>query len=171
MERIFYNENNLEEKDINNYVGRAKALLVNANDECLLAYSSNNYQFPGGHVEENETFEECLVREVMEETGIHLPLEEGAPFLEIVYYCKNYPKENLNTCYVAKYYVVETDVKPDFSKIELTDGEIEGGFELRYIPLNNIETELENSLEICSRKNVVLDTLKVIKAYKKIRGK
>ena len=30
MEKIFYNEDHLEEKDINNYVGRAKVLIVNS---------------------------------------------------------------------------------------------------------------------------------------------
>lgn len=72
MEKIFYNEDNLEEKDINNYVGRAKMLLVNSKGECLLGYGNNAYQLPGGHLEENETYEECLIREVMEETGIQL---------------------------------------------------------------------------------------------------
>ena len=171
MERIFYNEDNLEEKDINNYVGRAKALLVNSNDECLLAYSSNNYQLPGGHVEENETYDECLVREVMEEAGIELPLEKREPFFEIVYYCKDYPKENLNTSFTARYYEIKSDIKPEISKTKLTDGEKEGLFELRYISLGNIEKELENNLEICSNKNVVLDTLEVIKVYKKIIGR
>ena len=171
MERIFYNEDNLEEKDINNYVGRAKALLVNSNGECLLAYSGNNYQVPGGHLEGNETYDECLVREVMEETGIELPLERRKPFLEIIYYCKDYPKEKLNTSYVAKYYEVKTDLKPDLSKVKLTDDEIEGLFELRYIPFDKIEQELESSLDNCSRKNVVLDTLKVVKVYKKTIGR
>lgn len=167
MERIFYNEDNLGEKDINNYVGRAKMLLINSKNECLLGYSNNTYQLPGGHLEENETYDECLIREVMEETGIELKKEKREPFFEIVYYCKNYPSENKNTSYVARYYEIKTDSKPDYSKIKLTDREKDGLFELRYVPLENIEKELEKNLEICERKKVVLDTLEVVKIYKK----
>lgn len=35
------------------------------------------------------------------------------------------------------------------SKVKLTENEKAGMFELRYIPLNKIEQELEENLEIC----------------------
>ena len=110
MRKIFYNEDNLTEKDINNFVGRAKILIINSNNECLLGYGHNTYQLPGGHLEKNETFDECVIREVKEETGIDLPLENRTPFLEIKYFTKNYPKENLNTCYLNNYYTIKTNV-------------------------------------------------------------
>ena len=42
----------LKEEDMTEVVKRVKILLRNSNNEVLLAYSHNNYQFPGGHVEE-----------------------------------------------------------------------------------------------------------------------
>ncbi len=33
------------------------------------------YSIPGGHLEEGESFEECAVREVFEETGIKIPTD------------------------------------------------------------------------------------------------
>lgn len=42
-------------------------------DKVLLLYHSklNKWLFPGGHVEENETLDEAVVREVREETGLN----------------------------------------------------------------------------------------------------
>lgn len=165
MKKIFYNEDNLNEKDINNSVKRAKMLIINSNNEILLGYGHNTYQIIGGHVEDNESYDECIVREVKEETGIELPLEKREPFLQIVYYCKDYPKEKLNSEYIINYYSINSDLKPDIDKINLTDNEKEGLFEFRYVSLDNVLDELNNNLEICKNKNTVKDTIKVVEVY------
>ena len=168
MRKIFYNEDNIKEKDINNFVGRAKILIINSKNECLLGYGNNTYQLPGGHLEENETYDECVIREVKEETGIELPKEKRIPFLEIKYYTKNYPENGLNSCYLNNYYAIKTDKKPDLSKTNLTENEKEGMFELRYISLDFVEKELLENLKIVNNKykNVINDTLNAIKEYK-----
>ena len=165
MKEILHNDNNLKESDINKLVCRAKVLIINSNDEILLAYSDNNYQFPGGHLEENETFDECVVRELEEETGIVLPFENRNPFLSITYLNKDYPNIGQNSKSIANYYAVKTDLKPNLDKVTLTEREKDGNFELKYIHKDKIISELENSLEHCHRKNVVLDTLEAIKEY------
>lgn len=165
MKKIVYNENNLKEEDINKEVLRAKLLIINSNDEFLLGYGHKTYQIPGGHVEENESFDQCVVRELKEETGIIIPLEERTPFLNIIYMCKDYPNIGENTKYVANYYSIKSDLKPDLSKIDLTENEKEGMFELRYIHKDKIMEELNNSLDACSNKNVVNDTINVIKEF------
>ena len=53
-------------------VTRTKGLIINSNNEITLGYFHKTYQFPGGHLENNETLEECLLREIEEETGIKL---------------------------------------------------------------------------------------------------
>ena len=84
MKKVFYNEDNLRKEDINNFIKRAKMLIINSNNEILLGYGHNTYQIIGGHVEENESYDECVIREVKEETGIELSLEKREPFLQIV---------------------------------------------------------------------------------------
>ena len=54
MKTIIYNDDYLEREDINKEVRRTKAIIVNSNDELLLAFSRNNYYLIGGHVEDNE---------------------------------------------------------------------------------------------------------------------
>ena len=165
MKEIVYNEDELNEKDINREVKRAKLLIENSNGEIILVFSHNNYFFVGGHVEENETFNECITRELEEETGIKADIKVNDPFLVIKYLNKDYPEESINTKSISAYYAIHLDLKPDLSKLNLTDSEKDGNFELRYIKKELVLQELENSLVNASRINVVKDTIEAVKVY------
>ena len=148
MKNIIYNEYNLTYENINNVVKRAKVIFVNSKDEILFAYSRNNYYFVGGHVKENESDKECLLREIKEETGVLLDNIEMDLFFTIDYLCKDYPMENINSQYVTNYYVINMDLIPNKDNISLTEDEKFGNFELKWI--NKIEilnTLKPNSLE------------------------
>ena len=168
MKDIIYNYDLLKEDDINKIIKRAKAVIVNSKNEVLLGYGSKNYQLIGGHVEDGETLLECLHREILEETGININTKDLKPFIRITYYNKDYPNNSDNSKYIANYYIVNTDIKPDLSKISLTENEKEGMFEFKYIPLDKVLNELEKTLLTCTREGVVLDTIDVIKEYLKI---
>ena len=80
MKEIITNKDNLKENEITEVVKRVKVLLINSNNEILLGYSHHDYQFPGGHVEENEELIDTVKREVLEETGIKLKVNNIEPF-------------------------------------------------------------------------------------------
>ena len=71
MKKVVYNNDNISSKEVTELVVRAKGLLI-SNGYLLLGNEDGALQFPGGHLEENETLEECLLRELQEETGIKL---------------------------------------------------------------------------------------------------
>ena len=83
MKEVIYNEHNIEKNKINETITRVKVLLINSNNEITVAFSDNIYHFVGGHVEENETLNEALVREVLEETGIILENKNFKPYFKI----------------------------------------------------------------------------------------
>lgn len=61
------------------------ALILNENDEIFLMKSpkwENKWIVPGGHVENGETMEECVVREVKEETNLDIRDVEFLTVLE-----------------------------------------------------------------------------------------
>lgn len=165
MKEILYNYDLLKDEEINRVVQRAKAIIINSNSEILLGYSDNNYHLPGGHLEVGETLSECLSRELLEETGMNIPIEDRKPFMIITYMNKDYPSIGVNSKYIANYYIIKTDQNPDLSKIDLTENEKEGMFELKYIHIDKVLQELEDNLICCNRKNVVLDTIEVVKEY------
>ena len=168
MKKIVYNEDDLERKDINKIVRRAKVLIVNSKDELLLAYSHKNYFLVGGHVEGNESYDDCIVREVREEIGIELEKdEERKPYFVVEYLCKDYPKVGDNTNYIANYYVVCSDIVPDLENVLLTEHEKDGDFEVKYIPKSEVMDILNESLNTCTKKNVVRDTIAAVEEFLK----
>ena len=108
----------------------ARGILVE-NRRILLSYEKNTgvYMSPGGGQEEGETLEECCIRELREETGIHV--EPIRPFITINEYC-------FETLYNSNYFLCK---KMGESEPSLTPTEIEHGI----IP---VWVDIDEALEI-----------------------
>jgi 8-oxo-dGTP diphosphatase len=67
------------------------AVIQNASGEVLLvqrpAYkkNGNQWEFPGGKVEDGESLEECIHREILEELSIHIFIKRTLPFVQHSY--------------------------------------------------------------------------------------
>jgi 8-oxo-dGTP diphosphatase len=60
-----------------------------------MTYKPGAWDLPGGHLEANESFEECLVREVAEETGLTIEIERllcankaSGPYAQLIFACR-----------------------------------------------------------------------------------
>lgn len=167
MVTIIDNEFNLKQEDIYDTVKRVKALIINSNKEVLLGYSYHEYQFPGGHVEENENYIDALIREVQEEVGIKLKNETILPLVSIHRYCKDWIEIGKNRKIEIYYYIINIDTKPNLKNTRYTTEEKEGNFELRYIPLSIVEEEIKNNARVYGDpKGISNEMLKVIEFYK-----
>ena len=162
---IIYNDNNISDNEITRVVKRAKVLIENDNNEIAIAYSHNNYFFIGGHVENDEDDFVCLDREIKEETGISLPLNNIKRFFEIIYYNKDYPNKGDYSKYISTYYYLKYDLNVDMNNMNLTDDEIDGNFKVCFIDKDKILDVVKNSLKTCTRENVVKDTINVLEYY------
>ncbi len=165
MKTITYNYDKLRDEDITRIVKRAKGIVRNSKNQILLACSNNNYHLPGGHLKSHESFEECLVREIKEETGVDIPLEKRTPILVITYYNRDYPEKGVNSKSIANYYEVDALVKPNYDKIKLTEDEKKGNFKIEYIDEDKILDFLNESLKTCTRDGVVKDTIEALTEY------
>ncbi|MEG0138070.1 MAG: NUDIX hydrolase [Bacilli bacterium] len=169
MKEIITNENNLKETDMTEVVKRVKIMLVNSNNELLLAYSHNDYQFPGGHVEENETLNETVKREILEETGIELLEDSFEAFACGLGYYKDWPSEGKNRKIEIYYYCIKTDKLPNIDNTNYTDHEKEGNFKLEYIKFDEVEKVLlENAKLYGDKRGITKEMLKIFNIYKEI---
>ncbi len=169
MKTIIYNKENVTDEEVTRRVIRVKALLINSNNELLLGYSHDTYQFIGGHIEEGEDMIEGLKREVEEESGIILKDEKINPFFLRKKYLRNYPNESDISCYEYYYYTINTDRLPNLGNVNYTEAEKVGKFELRYIPLDQLEEEFEANKKVSERTAIVQEeNLEAIKIYKNL---
>lgn len=108
MIRLHLNDNQWPNEGIDHVRNVARAILLDENDSvCLLkvygcdAFGLRDYyETPGGGVDEGETFEEALIRELDEEVGVNA---EITVFLgEITDYYNLIKRKNINRYYLCK---------------------------------------------------------------------
>ena len=146
MREIIINDHQLTDDEVERQVVRVKGLVLNSKGKILLAHNNNTYQFPGGHLEDNESKEECIVREIKEETGIDVQLTED-PFLCIKTYDNDYfgtGKKVLNSIY---YYRFFTDDMPNFQETHYDELEMATDFNLFYVVFADLENFLNKNIE------------------------
>lgn len=168
MKELVINEDNLKDDEIDEEVTRVKTIIVNEKKEILLAYCDNEYQFPGGHLEEGEDAITGLIRELEEETGMKVKADDLSCFMMIKEYLKNYRNSGKNRCNKIIYYVLNNKYDIDLNNVRISDYEKKGGFKLEMIPLDNVEEVLlENGKHHFFAKIIANEMLKVLKEYKK----
>ena len=149
VNQVIHNEDNLTLNDANRVTRRAKLIVENNNDEILICHMGVKYFLIGGHIDNDESDEQCLTREVAEESGVTLNFSNILPIASSNYINKDYPKNGDIT----------------YTNIEmqnLTEEEKKENFKLMYIPKNEVINFLENTKEI----NATLsDTIMAIKVY------
>lgn len=162
VNQVIHNEDNLTLNDANKVTRRAKLIVENNNDEILICHMGVKYFLIGGHIDNDESDEQCLTREVAEESGVTLNFSNILPIASSNYINKDYPKNGDITYTNTNYYAIKYDLVPNIEMQNLTEEEIKENFKLMYIPKNEVINFLENNKEI----NAILsDTIMAIKVY------
>jgi len=155
MKEIIYNYDYLTEEEITEVVIRTKALIINK-DNIYIGNESGVFQFPGGHLEENETFDDCLKREILEETGIEIENKEiKRPFLKVVYMNKDWPEKGKNRQAEIYYYIIETNKKPNMKKVNYTERELENNYKVETFPLKNVIQIIKDNIPNNEKNKVI----------------
>lgn len=170
MKRIIFNDKNMREEDVSFEAIRVKGIVINSNNEVLIAHNNNTYQFIGGHVEGDEDIADALIRELKEETGIS-DFELNGPFMLIENYTDKYINMDENVHSKIYYYHILTDSKPN---MELTNYDIlekQTDFKLFYVNLYSLKEFLTDALKKEMIEEVIYkEMLLVIDEFIRIYG-
>ena len=103
---------------------------------------TGEYKLPGGGMEVGETYEQALVREVREETGLQVKTETIKEIGEVLELKEDIKCKGQK--YIAHSYFYECEVSTEMVETELTASEIEHGYELVWADLDEIISGNEN---------------------------
>ena len=116
---------------------KVRAIIENEAGEFIISNEGGKYIFPGGKREKGETNIEAIQREIKEETGIELNMEDFVEILELETLYKNfydYRSDTLRPRYTSTiYYYAKCYDKIDASNMNLTSGEINEGFRIAFV--------------------------------------
>ena len=137
----------------------ARGILLNHNDQILLMYSEkfNLYSFPGGGVEDKETPQEAVLREIYEETGYKCIILKALGYIE-----EN--RGQLDYTQISYYYILCSIGSPDNQ--QLTADEITNRTIYRWYKKEDIEDILlKSSQDTLQQKYLKVRDLYAWKEY------
>ena len=128
VNQVIHNEDNLTLNDANRVTRRAKLIVENKSDEILICHMGVKHFLIGGHIDNDESDEQCLTREVAEESGVTLNFSNILPIASSNYINKDYPKNGDITYTNTNYYAIKYDLVPNIEMQNLTKEEKKENF-------------------------------------------
>lgn len=138
----------------------ARAVLFNDRNEiAILNVNKKNYhKLPGGGMNQGESLEECLRREILEETGCSIRIRQDIG--TIIEYRNKKDELQISYCYAAD--VERMNGEPEYEKEEIEDG-----FELMWVNIDDaIELLESDNPESYSGKFIIIRDLIFLKKAK-----
>lgn len=137
-------------------------IIENGKVAMVKSLAQGFYKFPGGGIEENETHIDTLVRETLEETGLHIKRETIKEFGVVEEIRKSNIVENNIFAQTSFYYFAERESKIDSQNLEPYEAEL--GYKLEFVDMEvayqtNFELSKFSQFSFLEREAVVLRKL------------
>lgn len=166
---ITINEENLSFHEIDEYNHKVRAILIDEQNQILICNYGGIYLLPGGSIDNNETIQSAITRELKEELGQFYDNTELNYFLKLNYFQKNYPKRDgsVSNRLIKTYYYIG-EYKPLLNcKQNLTNREEKDNFRLKLVSLEDLETIISSNISNNPRKKFFQKELLTILTYLK----
>lgn len=169
---LIINDDNLDLKKIQELNSKVRALIIDENNNILIANYGNTILLPGGSIDPDETIENAILRELKEETGVEYSIDELTYLNTLKYYQKDYPKRDgsLQSRLIATHYFVGK--YKGIRKQSLTEKEQKDNFRLELFPIDKLEELILNN-QTNNPRNMyfVKELITILKYYKQACSK
>lgn len=178
MRIVEFNNTNLTEQEIVRTVNKVRGILINEKGQALITKYAGIYMLPGVSIEDGESPQTALKKEIFEETGIkNIEIEKDSNFLQIISYDRNYYdrkfKRPINRKTITNFYIANTKETIDVLEQNLTESEKNNGFEAKFENLSIIPytIEINTTKNNPKRDNFDREILTVLREFAQYRQK
>lgn len=166
---VLLNEGSLLDSDVQEISNKVRVLLLDKDNNILIANYNGVIMLPGGKLDNNETISEAICRELNEELGQIYTPEELTYFMTLKHYQKDYPKveDVIVNRLVKTYYFIGSYKDINFDLQQLSEREKKANFKLELISFDELENiVLNNKVDNPRNKYFQDELLEVLKCYK-----
>ncbi len=168
MKEIVINKGKLKPEEVTHVIDKARIVLRNEENEFVLSHFERVYFLPGGKIELDETPVDTIKREIMEETNIHILLDDIEPFVLVKHYLRDYESGNgeIVNRLINTYYFTGFTSKEDIEYFNLTLTEKKDDLRAFFIDMEEARELLkEYNKENPKATYLAVETLKVLDEY------
>lgn len=171
MKEIVINKGRLKLDEITHVVDKARIVLRNDENEIVLTRFGRVYFLPGGKIEFDETPADTVKRELLEETNIHIMLDDIEPFILVKHYLRDYESGDgqIVNRLINTYYFTGFTSKDDIEYFNLTLNEKQDDLKAFFIEMEEAKELLkEYNKENPKATYLAVETLKILDEYNEL---
>ena len=91
---MLVNNDDLKKEELETVVHKVRAIVFNNEEKLYITDMNSSFNLPGGRVESSEKITDSLIRELREELGIMVSINDIKYIGNFVFYHKDFPGEN-----------------------------------------------------------------------------
>jgi 8-oxo-dGTP pyrophosphatase MutT (NUDIX family) len=166
---MLINPEQLDASEINTYLHKVRAIMFDQNGRILVTDMRGSYNLPGGRVEENESIEDTLIREVKEETGVEVALEDAELIGNYHFYHRDFPG-GANRDNEIDLYAITKPVVYNSESASITEYEKDQDFRILLLSREELAYLMNQPSDNNYKKFTNLELQVLIDEYVKSRG-
>lgn len=170
MYTITINDSKLDDNVVNKFGNKVRAILMK-DDKVLVSHYGGVILLPGGSIDDGETLDEAIIRELREEIGIDYNINELKRFLILKYYQSNYQtrdNEIINRMITTQYFLGQYN-GINLDKTNRTEKEIKDNFYLQLIAVDELMQLLNKTSDNPRKEYFDRELKEVVRVLKLMR--